>query len=325
MQGVRFLQRRATAAQWAAKNPVLGDGEFGIEKDTGIIKVGDGETSWTELEPAFESQFLPILGTAADSAKFGGQAPSYYRTVAAASAYELLVDDRTLQASPARKLVSHWGTGTSFPVVGVLSGDTFIRSDIGTNGSNWVYNGGSAGKNGWVHKGPITCTSTTRPATSGASSAVYPALEIFETDTGRTYRWLTAGVSAALWDQVAGPPETYTVTFATGFAEYNTGGWQPIRVFKMGRVCWLEGLFQPSTVSPQNVMSAGTGYVIGSVPAKVIPAANVEKAVVSLWAPGNNVGNLNIFGDGNVQAIPFATTAAGWNMGGSGLIWRTNA
>jgi hypothetical protein len=87
VEGVRFLQRRAFAAQWAAKNPVLGDGEFGIEKDTGIIKVGDGVTSWTELEPAFESQFLPMLGTAADSAKLGGNDPSFYLPASAASSF----------------------------------------------------------------------------------------------------------------------------------------------------------------------------------------------------------------------------------------------
>lgn len=210
MQGVRFLQRRDTAAHWAAKNPVLGDGEFGIEKDTGVIKVGDGVTSWTELEAAFESRFLPILGKAVDSFKLDGLPPSaYLKTDDATIARVSYVDDRTLPASPTRKLVSHWGSGTSFPVVGVLPGDTFVRSDVGTNGSSWVYVGGSSGKNGWVHKGPIVCTSTTRPATAVA----YAGLHIYETDT--KYEAIHDGTN---WVYAPGGDCLYRITDGAGIS-----------------------------------------------------------------------------------------------------------
>lgn len=50
----RMLQRRGTAAEWASVNPVLGEAEFGVATDTGVIKLGDGETAWTQLEPAIE-------------------------------------------------------------------------------------------------------------------------------------------------------------------------------------------------------------------------------------------------------------------------------
>jgi Major tropism determinant N-terminal domain len=45
----RMFQRRRTAAQWAAENPVLGEGEFGFAKDTGILKIGDGVTAFNTL------------------------------------------------------------------------------------------------------------------------------------------------------------------------------------------------------------------------------------------------------------------------------------
>jgi len=45
----RMYQRRRTAAQWTSENPVLADGEFGVERDTGIVKVGNGSTAWTSL------------------------------------------------------------------------------------------------------------------------------------------------------------------------------------------------------------------------------------------------------------------------------------
>ena len=41
--------RRGTAAEWTAANPVLAAGEAGLETDTGIFKVGDGQTPWLSL------------------------------------------------------------------------------------------------------------------------------------------------------------------------------------------------------------------------------------------------------------------------------------
>jgi hypothetical protein len=41
--------RRDTSARWVAVNPVLAEGEPAVELDTGRIKIGDGETPWTEL------------------------------------------------------------------------------------------------------------------------------------------------------------------------------------------------------------------------------------------------------------------------------------
>lgn len=46
---VRMLQRRGTAAEWAAENPVLASGEIGFETDTKLIKAGDGVTAWNDL------------------------------------------------------------------------------------------------------------------------------------------------------------------------------------------------------------------------------------------------------------------------------------
>jgi len=45
----RFKLRRGTAAQWASADPVLAEGEPGVELGTGQMKLGDGTTPWTEL------------------------------------------------------------------------------------------------------------------------------------------------------------------------------------------------------------------------------------------------------------------------------------
>ena len=45
----RIQLRRGTAAEWTAANPVLGDGEPGVEKDTGKVKYGNGVAVWSAL------------------------------------------------------------------------------------------------------------------------------------------------------------------------------------------------------------------------------------------------------------------------------------
>lgn len=41
--------RHDTASNWTARNPVLAQGEYGLETDTFLIKVGDGVLDWNHL------------------------------------------------------------------------------------------------------------------------------------------------------------------------------------------------------------------------------------------------------------------------------------
>lgn len=41
--------RRDTTINWGANNPILAQGELGIETDTNKIKIGDGTTAWSSL------------------------------------------------------------------------------------------------------------------------------------------------------------------------------------------------------------------------------------------------------------------------------------
>ena len=45
----RMQQRRGTAAQWTAANPILAAGEIGFETDTSKFKMGNGSSAWTAL------------------------------------------------------------------------------------------------------------------------------------------------------------------------------------------------------------------------------------------------------------------------------------
>lgn len=52
----KIVLRNDLAATWASVNPKLLAGEIGIEKDTGLMKIGDGEHFWNDLEYANECE-----------------------------------------------------------------------------------------------------------------------------------------------------------------------------------------------------------------------------------------------------------------------------
>ena len=44
--------RRGTASAWSTVNPILVEGEVGLESDTNKMKVGNGTTAWNSLSYA---------------------------------------------------------------------------------------------------------------------------------------------------------------------------------------------------------------------------------------------------------------------------------
>lgn len=49
MTKVTIKLRRGTSDKWSQLNPILGDGEIGIDQTTKLFKIGDGLTPWNEL------------------------------------------------------------------------------------------------------------------------------------------------------------------------------------------------------------------------------------------------------------------------------------
>jgi hypothetical protein len=56
--------RRDTAANWTSANPVLAQGELGVETDTLKFKVGDGTTTWSSLNYLIDAgDYVTLTGT----------------------------------------------------------------------------------------------------------------------------------------------------------------------------------------------------------------------------------------------------------------------
>ena len=62
-----ILVKRANAATWVSQNPTLLDGEFGWERDTNKLKIGDGSTAWNSLGYfGTEQDFTDAIATKQD-------------------------------------------------------------------------------------------------------------------------------------------------------------------------------------------------------------------------------------------------------------------
>jgi citrate lyase gamma subunit len=86
----RMQQRRGTAAQWTAANPILAAGEIGFETDTSKFKMGNGSSNWEALTYFANAAELTniidgapdLLNTLNELAAAIGDDPDFINTVA---------------------------------------------------------------------------------------------------------------------------------------------------------------------------------------------------------------------------------------------------
>jgi citrate lyase gamma subunit len=85
----RMQQRRGTAAQWTAANPILAAGEIGFETDTSKFKMGNGSSTWSALTYFANAAELTniidgapdLLNTLNELAAAIGDDPAFFATV----------------------------------------------------------------------------------------------------------------------------------------------------------------------------------------------------------------------------------------------------
>ena len=65
--------RRDSAANWTVANPVLAEGELGVELVTAQVKLGDGTSTWNELDYLLDKSVIADYATE-DDAKVAGLA-----------------------------------------------------------------------------------------------------------------------------------------------------------------------------------------------------------------------------------------------------------
>lgn len=71
---IKIQLRRGTASEWSTANPVLSEGELGLELDTGKFKVGNGTGAWNTL--VYASGIQGPTGPAGVSGANGATGPA---------------------------------------------------------------------------------------------------------------------------------------------------------------------------------------------------------------------------------------------------------
>jgi hypothetical protein len=97
----RLQQRRDTAANWTANNPILAQGEIGLETDTDKWKMGNGSTAWNSLAYAYTAGSAGATGPTGPSGPTGptgatgvtGPAPATVINAQTGTTYTLVIGD----------------------------------------------------------------------------------------------------------------------------------------------------------------------------------------------------------------------------------------
>ena len=184
---VRIQMRRGTSSEWNDADPILNSGELGYNSTLGQLKVGDGETVWSELTYlATDEELVTSLegyieisekGSADGIAELdsdknvltqssvifeGATTNSYQTTLTVVDP----TDNRTLTIPNVTGTVittGDTGTVTNTMLAGSIANDKLTNSSITINGSA-IALGGSISIDGFTN--PSISTSLTTPSTS---------------------------------------------------------------------------------------------------------------------------------------------------------------
>lgn len=113
---IRLVTRNDTAENWTTKNPVLLEGEMGLVRETGLIKVGDGTTAWNNLS------YINDLSTVV---------ANHYEGTAAEGETDTAVIARVLGETAAEK-------DDTFIVKRVISGEKTSYTAYVYDGTKWA-------------------------------------------------------------------------------------------------------------------------------------------------------------------------------------------
>tara|TARA_B100000586_G_C19974637_1_gene369299 strand:+ start:129 stop:608 length:480 start_codon:yes stop_codon:yes gene_type:complete len=130
---VQIQLRRDTAANWTSANPTLALGEFGMEIDTMLYKIGDGATAWNS------QAYAELAGT--DKFTINEQTGTAYTLVGADAGKLIKMDNaaaNTLTVPPNSSVA--FDIGVTINIVQYGAGTTTLTQGVGVT----IYSYGGA-------------------------------------------------------------------------------------------------------------------------------------------------------------------------------------
>ena len=193
--------RRGTYSLWQSSNPILAEGEIGIETDTKLFKIGDGTTNWNSLlysscSYAYTSSYSLNAGS---SLTTGSTYPitSSWSNNSISSSY-------SQTSSFALNAGSNLITASTYPITSSWALNAISSSYSDT--SSYSLNAGSS-----------LTTGSTYPITSSWSNNSISASYIQSSDLSASYATTSSYASTASITVVS-------YNFTKGGAIYNTNG-----------------------------------------------------------------------------------------------------
>jgi len=130
---VNILLRRGTAAEWTASNPILLEGEVGVETDSKKLKVGDGLTVWASLP------YITLTPTAAASLYAPIANPTFTGTVSLDTGVSIVFEGATANAYETTLAVTDPTADRTLSLpnaTGTLATQEHVASELGTHSSD---------------------------------------------------------------------------------------------------------------------------------------------------------------------------------------------
>ena len=134
--GITVIFRRDLAANWTTINPILNPGEPGFELDTGLIKLGDGVSTWSSL-PYYSGAIIP-------------PDPTVVRRYIDTGGSDQTIDIKTYNSIKIFKKASDLTAGTITPVDSTPRTVPALSVDLATGGVWLVLN---TDDNVWYREG----------------------------------------------------------------------------------------------------------------------------------------------------------------------------
>lgn len=192
--------RRDTAANWTSTNPTLASGEWGLETDTRLMKIGDGTTAWNSLAYQLGPMLDEVIATDPNGAYFTGSGLRMYGT---SGNYALSPDSSALDItgdldlrvkvamddwtpSSDRVLISKAQTFSTLTYQMIIRTDGKIGFLASSNGTTWGVSNISSVATG-ITDGATKWIRATFDVNNGASGS---DVQFFTSDDGSTWTQL---------------------------------------------------------------------------------------------------------------------------------------
>lgn len=166
----RIKPRRGTAAQWIAVNPVLQEGEIGVETDTGRMLFGDGSSAWTSLTRGLVPLSQKAAANGVATLDAGGKIPT-------GQLPNLAIGDVFTVASEAAMLA-----------LDAQKGDIAVRTDLNPDGVFWLGTNDPTVAANWIRIGAIDLTTDGPTATPSLRTLGHGANQAFPGDANPATR-----------------------------------------------------------------------------------------------------------------------------------------